>query len=92
MDFAELTVHKASGVTKTESGYEITLSDVDLSMFDSMLEGGNQIDDLLGVVTVEWKEGKIAYLSYEISFELITQQGTFSVKYLKNITSIQYTE
>lgn len=92
LDFAELTVHKASGVTKTESGYEITLSDVDLSMFDSMLEGGNQIDDLLGVVTVEWKEGKLAYLSYEISFELITQQGTFSVKYLKNITSIQYTE
>lgn len=92
LDFAELTVHKASGVTKTESGYEITLSDVDLSMFDSMLEGGNQIDDLLGVVTVEWKEGKIAYLSYEISFELITPQGTVSVNYLKDIASIQYTE
>ncbi len=92
VDFAGLSVHQASGVTKTENGYEITLSDVDLSMFDSMLEGGNQIDDLLGVVTVEWKEGKLAYLSYEISFELITPQGTVSVNYLKDIASIQYTE
>lgn len=96
VDFAELSVHGASGVTKTENGYEITLSDVDMSEFTPILSvfsaTENDVRNAQSFVAVELKDGNLAYLSYQVHFDLITPQGTVSVGYLKDIASIQYTE
>lgn len=94
VDFAGLSVYQASSVTKTEQYDEITLADVDLSKFDAILVSFSeeQVRNAQGFVVVELKEGKLAYLSYQVYFEILTPQGTVSVNYLKDIASIQYTE